>query len=251
VVLIYNSSTLKRKDAVSVYVRAADIMSVFQSLNLKNLAERQIGVMRAPTNTRPIIRLVEEDGVRGVVKDFSVNGFAYRNTIGRFLLWRESTVYERLRGIKGIPMLYRKVDGLALVFSHIEGENLEHLSAGEKPDVQFFERLAGLIRECHDRGVAHCDLKRAANVMIDEQGRPYIIDWAAAITAKEFCIYPFTLIYKRFMKDDFNAVTKLKMRYCPDSISDEEKRAYMHRGTGERAIRAARDFARKWLQKIA
>lgn len=250
-VLIYNSSTLKRKDAVSVYVRAADIMSVFQSLNLKNLAERQIGVMRAPTNTRPIIRLVEEDGVRGVVKDFSVNGFAYRNTIGRFLLWRESTVYERLRGIKGIPMLYRKVDGLALVFSHIEGENLEHLSAGEKPDVQFFERLAGLIRECHDRGVAHCDLKRAANVMIDEQGRPYIIDWAAAITAKEFCIYPFTLIYKRFMKDDFNAVTKLKMRYCPDSISDEEKRAYMHRGTGERAIRAARDFARKWLQKIA
>ena len=53
------------------------------------------------------------------------------------------------------------------------------------------------------------------------------------------------------MKDDFNAVTKLKMRYYPDSISDEEKREYMHRGTGERVIRAARDFARKWLQKIA
>jgi predicted Ser/Thr protein kinase len=229
----------------------AGIISMFQSLTVKNLPDRQIGVMREPTNTRPIIRLVEEDGVRGVVKDFSVNGFVYRNTIGRFLLWRESTVYKRLRGIKGIPTLYRRVDGLALVFSHIGGKNLEHLSAGEKPDVTFFERLTGLIRECHDRGVAHCDLKRSANVIIDEQGSPCIIDWAAAITAKEFCIYPFTLIYKRFMKDDFNAVTKLKMRYYPDSISDEEKREYMHRGTGERVIRAGRDFARKWLQKIA
>lgn len=224
---------------------------MFQSLTLKNLAEKQIGVMRKPTNTRPIIRLVEENGVRGVVKDFSVNGFAYRNTIGRFLLWRERLVYERLRGTKGIPTLYRKVGGLALVFSHIEGKNLEHLSPGDTPDVTFFERLTDLIHECHDRGVAHCDLKRSANVMIDASGTPYILDWAAAITAKEFCIYPFTLIHKRFMKDDFNAVTKLKMRYYPESIGDEEKRAYMHRGAGERAIRAVRDFARKWLQKIA
>ena len=224
---------------------------MFESLTIKNLAERQSTVLRRSTSTRPIIRLVEENGAQGIVKDFSVNGFLYRNIIGRFLLWRESTVYERLRGIKGIPTLYRKVDGLALVFSHIGGKNLEHLSAGEKPDVQFFDRLTGLIRQCHDRGVAHCDLKRSANVMIDEQGGPCIIDWAAAITAKEFRIYPFTLIYNRFLKDDFNAVTKLKMRYYPEFISDEEKKEYMHRGPGERAIRAVRDFARKWLQKIA
>ena len=223
---------------------------MFQALTLKNLTEKQIGVMRQPTNTRPIIRLVEENGVRGVVKDFSVNGFAYRNTIGRFLLWRESRVYERLKRIKGIAVLYRKIDGLALVLSQIEGKNLEHLSAGEKPDVRFFEHLSGLIHECHGRGVAHCDLKRSANVMIDEQGNPHIVDWAAAITAKEFCIYPFTLIYERFIRDDFDAVTKLKMRYYPECISDEEKRDYMYRGKGERVARAVRDFARKWLQKI-
>jgi len=223
---------------------------MFRALTIKNLAEKQIGVMRQPTNTRPIIRLVEENGVRGVVKDFSVNGFAYRNTIGRFLLWRESLVYKRLQGIKGIPTLYRKVGGLAFVLSQIEGKNLEHLSAGEKPDVRFFERLSGLIHEFHSRGVAHCDLKRSANVMIDDQGNPHIVDWAAGITAKEFCIYPFTLIYERFIRDDFDAVTKLKMRYYPECISEQEKRDYMHRGKGERVVRAVRDFARKWLQKI-
>jgi hypothetical protein len=223
---------------------------MFQALTIKNLAEKQIDVMRQPTNTRPILRLVEEDGVRGVVKDFSINRFAYRNTIGRFLLWREGRVYERLKGVKGIAVLYRKIDGLALVLSQIEGKDLERLSAEEKPDVRFFDRLSELIHECHGRGVAHCDLKRSANVMIDEQGNPHIVDWAAAITAKEFCIYPFTLIYERFIRDDFDAVTKLKIRYYPECISDEEKRDYMHRGKGERAVRAVRDFARKWFQKI-
>jgi hypothetical protein len=56
---------------------------MFRWLTIKNLPEKQIGILRQPTNTRPIIRLVEDNGVQGVVKDFSVNGFIYRNLIGR------------------------------------------------------------------------------------------------------------------------------------------------------------------------
>jgi len=101
---------------------------MFRSLTIKNLAEKQIRIIRQPTNTMPIIRLVEDNGIQGVVKDFSVNGFIYRNIIGRFLLWREGRVYRRLRGIKGIPVFYRKIDGLALVISKVPGRDLAHLS---------------------------------------------------------------------------------------------------------------------------
>jgi len=104
---------------------------MFRWLTIKNLSEKQIGILRQPTNTRPIIRLVEDNGVQGVVKDFSVNGFIYRNLIGRFLLWRESCVYQRLEGIKGIPAFYRKISGLALVVSKAPGKDLEHLSEVE------------------------------------------------------------------------------------------------------------------------
>jgi len=62
--------------------------SLFRSLTVKNLPERQIRVVRQPTSTRPTIRLVEDNDIQGVVKDFSVNGFIYRNIIGRFLLWK-------------------------------------------------------------------------------------------------------------------------------------------------------------------
>jgi len=224
---------------------------MFRSLTLKNLAKNQIGVMRQPTNTRPIIRLVEENGVQGVVKDFSVNGFVYRNTIGRFLVWREGRAYQRLKGVKGIPLLFRKVDGLALVISKVPGKNLEHLSGEERPGLDFFQKLTRLIQECHERGVAHCDLKRSANTMIDEFGKPYIVDWSAAITDKEFCVCPLTTIYKLFAQDDFKAVRKLRMRFCPESITDEERRKYAQRAQGERVIKVVRDFARKCLQKIA
>ena len=103
---------------------------MFQLLTIKNLPEKQIGILRQPTNTRPIIRLVEDNGTQGVVKDFSVNGFIYRNLIGRFLLWRESYIYQRLKGIKGVPAFYRKISGLALVISKVPGKDLEHLTEG-------------------------------------------------------------------------------------------------------------------------
>jgi len=224
---------------------------MFRWLTIKNLPEKQIGVLRQPTNTRPIIRLVEDNGVQGVVKDFSVNGFIYRNLIGRFLLWRESYVYKRLKGIKGVPAFYRKISGLALVVSKAPGKDLEHFSEGESLNLEFFQKLIRLIQKCHEHGVAHCDLKRSSNILIDESGNPHLLDWAAAILEKEFCLYPLTIIYKKFIADDFKAVIKLKMRYCPQEITDEEKRNYPHRVLGERTIRAVRDAGRKWLQKIA
>ena len=224
---------------------------MFQLLTIKNLPEKQIGILRQPTNTRPIIRLVEDRGIQGVVKDFSANGFIYRNLIGRFLLWREIYIYQRLKGIKGVPAFYRKISGLAFVVSKVPGSNLEHLSKGESLNLDFFQKLIRLIQKCHRRGVAHCDLKRSSNILIDAYGNPHLIDWAAAILKREFFLYPFCNIYEKFIDDDFKAVIKLKMRYCPQAITDEERRNYPHRVFGERTIRAVRDAGRRWLQKIA
>ena len=182
--------------------------SLFRSLTIKNLPERQIRVVRQPTSTRPTIRLVEDNGIQGVVKDFSANGFIYRNIIGRFLLWRESRAYQRLKRIKGISVIYRKINSMALVISKVPGKDLEHLSEKERPDLEFFQKLTSLIQGCHRHGTVHCDLKRSSNIMIDEFGDPYMVDWAAAIASEEFSIYPLKKIYKKFIEDDFKAVTK-------------------------------------------
>ncbi|MBW2029819.1 MAG: hypothetical protein JRH06_16245 [Deltaproteobacteria bacterium] len=224
---------------------------MFESLRRSALPARNSGILRRPSSTRPTIWLVEENGIRAVVKDFSSNGFLYRNTIGRFLIWRETKAYRRLKGLEGVPRFYRVMDGLALVVEEIKGRSMEGLEDEITLSEDFFRSLKDLVKAVHDRGLAHCDLKRAPNVLMGEDGHPYIIDWCSAITRSEFRFFPLSLIYDRFLQDDFNAIIKLQLRHCPDSVTSPELDRYHSRGRAERFIRNMRDRARAVLQRIA
>ena len=222
-----------------------------ESLTLSNLQEEQTATLRKPTSTRPALYRIEVGNTRAVVKDFSVNGRVFRNLIGRFLIWRERKAYRRLKGVNGVPALYGVVEGLALVLEEIQGISIEGLDREKKLPPQFFESLRDLVERVHRRGLCHCDLKRAANVLVGNDEQPYIIDWSAAILKREFRIFPVSLIYKRFLLDDSHAVIKLQLRHCPEAIPPEALRQYRNRGAAERAIRKLRDGARDFLQKVA
>jgi serine/threonine protein kinase len=222
-----------------------------ESLRLSDLLEKKVAPLRKPSSTRPALYRIEVGNARAVVKDFSVNGRVFRNFIGRFLIWREKKAYRRLKGVKGVPVLYGVVEGLALVLEEIQGRSIEGLDREKRLPVQFFEALRDLVERVHRRGLCHCDLKRAANVLVGNDGQPYIIDWSAVILEREFRFFPARLIYKRFLVDDFHAVIKLQLRHCPEAIHPEVLRQYQSRGAVERAIRKLRDGARDFLQKVA
>jgi RIO-like serine/threonine protein kinase len=195
--------------------------------------------------------VVEENGQRAVVKDYSVNGFFYRNVIGRFLVWREHKAYRRLKGLKGVPAFYRVIGGLALVVEKIPGRDVEGLEKERGLSADFFKDLKALVARVHSRGLAHCDLKRAPNIFLGEDGKAYILDWSAAISEGEFRFFPANRIYKRFLLDDFNAVIKVQLRHCPDEISPAEKQRYEQRSRAERFLRAVRDRLRELLKRLA
>lgn len=224
---------------------------MFEALRLSDLPQVRIDTLREPSSTRPAIWVVEENGIKAVVKDYSVNGFFYRNVIGRFLVWREDKAYRRLRGLEGIPTLYRVIDGLALITEKIPGKNVERLEKKARLSADFFEDLKALVESIHQRGVAHCDLKRAPNILQGDDGGAYIVDWSAAISEREFQCFPLNLIYKRFLLDDFNAIIKVQLRHCPEEISPEEKRRYQRRSGAERLVRAVRDRFRDLLKRMA
>lgn len=225
--------------------------SVFADLTLSDLPHRQCGVIRGQSSTRPVLWVLEEGGVRAVVKDYSANGFLFRNIIGRFLVWRECKAYRRLQGLEGVPVFYGTVGGLAAVFEELPGRNVEGLEHETRLPETFFQDLRALVESIHKRGLAHCDLKRAPNTIIGPDGKPYIVDWSAAIARREFRFYPLTLIYQRFIQDDLNAIIKLQLRHCPETIDPEEMKRYLQRGPTERMIRCIRDLARDILQKVA
>jgi RIO-like serine/threonine protein kinase len=224
---------------------------MFESLRLSDLPRSSIDTLRVPSSTRPAIWVVEENGRRAVVKDYSVNGFFYRNVIARFLVWRENKAYRRLRGLKGVPAFYRVIDGLALVMERIPGRNVEGLEKETGLSADFFEDLRALVERVHQRGLARWDLKRAPNIFLGDDGKAYILDWSAAISEREFRFFPANRVYRRFLLDDFNAVIKAQLRHCPDKISPEEKRRYEQRSKGEILLRAFRDRLRGLLKRIA
>ena len=224
---------------------------MFESLKLSELPRIQCGILRRPSSTRPTIWIVEENDVRAVVKDFSTSKFLFRNTVGRFLVWRESKAYRKMKNLGGIPNLYRVIDGLALVVEEIPGRNLEELEDNMEIPQAFFDALKDLVAGFHKRGLAHCDLKRAPNTLFGHDGIPYIIDWGASISEKEFRLFPLNLIYRRFLRDDHIAIIKMKLRHTPWAVTTKEKAFYRHRSGPEKVLRGIRDRLRDILQKIA
>ena len=224
---------------------------MFDGWKLADLPAASCGVLRKASNTRPTIWIVEKDGVRAVVKDFSGNRFLFRNIVGRFLIWREAKAYGKLRGIKGVPEFYGVIGGLALAIEEIPGRSLENLEKEMRLPHTFFESMETLVNAFHQRGLAHCDLKRAPNTLVGPDGMPYIVDWAASISKGELCLPPFNLIFRRFMLDDEMAIVKLALRHCPDRVSAEKKARYHYRSRGEKCIRAIRNKLREVLQKTA
>ncbi len=224
---------------------------MFEDITLADLPEKQCGILREASSTRPIVWRIEENGVKAIVKDFSYNGFLFRNIFGRFLIWREKKAYERLKGVSGVPACFGSIGGTALIIEEIQGRDIGSIEVGKTLDEKFYRDLKELIDRLHDHGIAHCDLKRAPNIMIGNDGNPYIIDWAASISKSGFRFFPLNLIYKRFIKDDLNAITKIKLRFLPESVTPEEKLRYTERSRAERFVRAIRDRLRKFIQKVA
>ena len=224
---------------------------MFEGLTLSDISKKQCGILRKPTSTRPVVYRIEENGVKAIVKDFSSNSYWFRNIAGRFLLWREKKAYKRLEGLTGVPALLGSIGGMALITEEIQGNDIGPVEIGKTLDENFFRNLKGLIDRFHDRGIAHCDLKRAPNIILGNDGNPYIIDWAASISKSEFRLFPLNLIYNRFLQDDLNAVTKIKLKYCPEDVLSEERILYTERSRAEKTIRSIRDWLRKWLKKIA
>jgi len=225
-------------------------MMNLESLKLSSLPENHCGILRHSSNTRPVIWIVEENGVRVVVKDFSNSKFLYRNIIGRFLIWRESKAYKKLQGLKGVPTCYSVIDGLALALEEIPSQPLKKHNKNIKLPGTFFDDLKNIVDSFHNRGFAHCDLKNGANVLVGHNGLPYIVDWSASISEKECRFFPLNRIYLRFVLDDYFAIIKLKMRYVPETLTLEEKRQYAQRSRMERGVRGIRDRLRKIFKKI-
>ncbi len=97
--------------------------------------------------------------------------------VGRLLAAREAAALSRLSGVPGVPRLIGRWGQTGIVREFIEGRTLspkEHV-----PD-DFHERLRQLIETIHARDMAYVDLEKCENVLVGDDGRPYLFDFQIA-----------------------------------------------------------------------
>ncbi len=142
--------------------------------------------------------------------------------IGRWLVGREVRFYRQVQDLPGVPRLIDQLSDLAFVHKFVPGHNL---LLGEFVNDDFFPTLTQLIDTLHQRGIAYVDLEKRENIIVGDDGKPYLIDFQISWQ------WPWRLgrqswlarwLFARFASADRYHLAKHRRRCRPDLMLPEE-----------------------------
>jgi hypothetical protein len=218
-------------------------------LSRKHIESNTVEYYRTAGGTRPDLRVVDTDEGRVVVKDFRKSDFLFRVIVGPILIRREAGALRKLDGVTGIPRFMGRIDRYALAIAHVPGVSLDKTT--ENPLTNgFYTDLRTVIDDMHGRGVAHCDLRSRGNVMLGDDGRPYVVDFAACVFFGRGINPFFKWLFGQFVLADRNAVLRIKKRLSPELLSEEETAELATPLPFERPARAFGETVRRITRKL-
>jgi hypothetical protein len=149
--------------------------------------------------------------------------------VGRILARREAALFRRLADVPGVPA--------ALGAIHVAGKRQAHAVAhayipghplGEKEwvDDHFYPRLEQLLAELHRRDIAYVDLHKRENIIVGEDGKPYLIDFQISLALAPWFPANSLLtrtILKLFQQSDRYHFRKHFYRHRPDRFPGQSE----------------------------
>jgi hypothetical protein len=105
--------------------------------------------------------------------------------VGRRLARREREILERLKDVPNVPRYAGEVcvDGRvapnAIARTYIAGHPLER---HERVADDFFPALTRLLGVMHERGMAYVDLHKRENIIVADDGEPYLVDFQISLS---------------------------------------------------------------------
>ncbi|HZK79627.1 MAG TPA: hypothetical protein VFC46_01135 [Humisphaera sp.] len=148
--------------------------------------------------------------------------------IGRFLCRRETRFYRKLADLPNVPKLIGQVGDTGFVHEYVHGRPL----AANKPVPDgFFDQCMELLAEIHRRGIAYVDTNKPENILLGDDGRPYLIDFQIS--------WDFRFLLKRMQREDIYHILKHKKRLRRDELTHEELHRVTHKSLLIRLHRTA------------
>jgi predicted Ser/Thr protein kinase len=168
---------------------------------------------------------IKTDEQAYLIKSANQNNW-WSKSINRWSIKHEYKIYEELENLDGIPNCYGLTKDGSLVLEYIDGESYRSKQFELDGNDQFFDSLLELIKSMHDKGIAHGDLKRKDNLLVDKNLSPYLIDFGTALIKNNHSGIFKKIIFNFLQKTDLNAWVKHKYKRSYDKISDKDKGYY-------------------------
>jgi hypothetical protein len=175
-------------------------MVPFNTLSIGELRAHAVKTYRTGAGSRPEVALIQVGDAQAVLKDFSRSAIWFGRILGPLLAWREARALRRLSEVHGVPRLIGGVRS------------------------ELFDKLDQLVREIHEHGVAHCDLRSGGNIIVSGDGQPYLIDFAAhTVRGSRWNLF-WRWAFIGFCEADLLAIVRLKKRLAPELLSSTDTR---------------------------
>jgi len=166
--------------------------------------------------TKADVEFYETDGLRVAVKTYAPRNALARNTLGRWLIRREAAAFKAVAGIDAVPKFLGRIAPFAIATRWVDAVPLkEH--AGGLLDDDIFNRLASIVDEFHERGVALADLHHR-DVLLAADGSLFVLDLATAFVAGgrpgPFRRY----LFERFCESDRVNLARMRARFTGGDV---------------------------------
>lgn len=188
------------------------------NLNRKCLERIPKKLIKIGSSFKPDLYCIEINGEKIIIKDIYHKNFLYRLTIGPLLIKKEWKIYLRLSGLKGIPRVFDLIDRFAFSMEYIQGREIQR---DDNLANSFFNDLEKIIEDIHSRGVVHLDLRHKGNILINEDGEPFLVDFNSSLYLKENGLLK-RLLFSILTKIDYGGFLKLKQRVSPYMMTPKE-----------------------------
>ncbi|MCZ7565939.1 MAG: hypothetical protein M5U08_20880 [Burkholderiales bacterium] len=176
------------------------------------------------------VLLFEHCGEQWVIKDFGPCPFAYRHTLGRWMVHRELSALAQLRGVPGVPADAFRLDAFALAYRFVAGQQIARVGASGAT-AEYFEALERTVRAIHARGIAHLDLRYGGNILVTDRTEPVVLDFQSHVRLAGLPAW----LRRLLIGADLSGLYKHWSHRHPDTLGPE-RAAFLARATRLRRL---------------